>query len=133
MSNRLILPALLVLTLPLMALSCPEADRTATSIVLPAGDPEAGRRDFVSLGCALCHAAAGDRGIPEFAASEPGPVIGPDQAGKSTAVLVQAILNPSHRPPDSQANQVPSPMPDYNEVTVRQLSDVIAYIRYLGD
>ena len=133
MSNRILLPPLMVLSLPLMALSCPETERTATSIVLPAGDPEAGRKGFVSMGCALCHAAAGDRGIPEFAASEPGPVIGPDQAGKSTAVLVQAILNPSHRLPDSMADQALSPMPDYNDITVRQLSDVIAYIRYLGE
>lgn len=128
------------LALPLLALAwvgcAPQAgehERPATSIVLPEGNHEAGRQAFMSLGCALCHRAAGDRGMPAPASAGEGPVLGPAQAGQTTEWLVDSILNPSHRLPDELRSEVESPMVAYTDITFRQLSDVVAYLRYLGD
>jgi mono/diheme cytochrome c family protein len=104
--------------------------------LMPPGDPAEGRRVFVAMECFACHTVAGEA-FPDHARIAPGP--GPDLTGMG-----------SHHPPEYFAESIMHPnrvivlgpghtgwdsfskMPSYSELmTVRQLIDVVAYLKSL--
>lgn len=114
----------------------PAAEHEAVSIVLPKGDPAAGRAAFVELKCTTCHPVAGDRVLPAPSSGSQGPKLNTDLAS-DVGQLATSIVAPSHiissRISDtvkSQMSGMLSPMGDFSDVmTVRQLADLVAYIK----
>ena len=101
----------------------------SSKLVLPGGDPVAGRQAFMDLKCYACHRVAGDAAMAEPYSSNLGPEIGPRQGAQTRESLVDSIISPSHVLPPGKEDG-PSPMADYRStMTVEQLIDVVAYIR----
>lgn len=134
-----------IMAMGLAAASCSdgvvaERDRpqaTAASVVLPAGDHDAGRQAFLDLKCGTCHAVPSE---PSFAAplsANPGPPIDARVGRQDMGYLITAIATPSHGFSPSvspETGRQPagtlSPMGDISAVmTVRQLVDLHAYVR----
>jgi hypothetical protein len=100
----------------------------------PPGDVGAGRRAFVDFGCPSCHRVEGEA----FSQKATGEQVGPDLTGMGAhhppAYFAEAILNPDavliegpgYIGPDGH-----SVMPDYPDMTVRQLGDLVAYLSSL--
>ena len=132
------LTSLMVGLVTIVALGCSgggNGDRAR--IGLPAGDVEAGRRVFATKGCTLCHRAAGETNLPAPTSTTPGPELGPLQKDWSQGGLARAIVQPEHREALSSLPGTPDhPMTSMryaDELTVRELADLLAYIRYLGE
>ena len=100
----------LVVIRVLLALACTPSpvgtDYKATMLMLPEGEPEAGRDAFVSLGCAGCHTVAWDEELPDSRAASLGPELGLDVATLGPGGLATSIVAPSH-----------SVSPKYQEMT----------------
>jgi mono/diheme cytochrome c family protein len=100
------------------------------------GDAAAGRHTFVSLQCNTCHTIAG-KNTSSINTPDAGPRLGSMQARQSADDIAMSIVNPSHgisRKAGPWRENSVSRMRDYgNEMTVRQLLDVVAYIRSLND
>jgi mono/diheme cytochrome c family protein len=108
------------------------------------GDIDEGRQAFVDHQCHQCHSVAGVR-LPELAgASPPQLELGGEITGvKSYAELMTSIINPTHAISDRYREQLrldavvplesPMPMPSIDNMTVRQLIDLVAFLdsRYL--
>jgi hypothetical protein len=112
------------------------SERAIVGVPLPTGDHERGREAFRSQGCTLCHRATGELDLPAPVSVNTAPEIGIAQVTWSASDLTRAIVDPSHRfEPDSpDAGAQGSPMLDYiDELTLRELADLLAYIRYLGE
>ena len=128
-------PGLLIPLIVLVAVA-QEASDTVT-LTLPKGDPNAGRAAFLALSCTSCHRVAGEEGFPEPVSANTGPTFGAYQARQAPGRLAESIVTPSHEitgtvrgPRDDDL----SPMGDFSEaMTVRQLLDLIAYIRSLDN
>ena len=100
---------------------------------LPAGDPAAGRRAFVDFKCFACHAIQGEQ-FP----LEPGQVAtaGPELTGMGghhpAEYLAESIVNPSAVLVDAPGfigGDGRSIMPETPDMTIRQLSDLVAYLK----
>lgn len=110
----------------------------APPLSLPAGDPDNGRAAFV-LHCARCHRVSGDATLP--APLSPVPfVLGEGTSSRPTDTrLLNSVLNPSHvvrdpHRPETTTDEGRSAMADLtDELTVRQLVDVVAYLRRIYD
>lgn len=104
--------------------------------LLRSGNPEAGRKVFVDLGCYSCHEVKGEQ-FP----IKPGEKrdVGPELTGAGAAhpaeYFAEAIVNPNrviligpgYTGPDGL-----SKMPSYNDdLTVTQLVDLVAYLKSL--
>ena len=96
----------------------------------PAGEAR-GRRVFVHHHCYTCHAVAGE----EFPApTAPGPELTGMRGHHPAGYLVESILNPNavivegpgYTRPDGR-----STMPDYPQLTLADLIDLVAYLRGL--
>ena len=109
------------------------------TIVLPKGDTRAGRQAFQDLKCHLCHGVAGE---PEFTpiAELQGPMLNATLQLQSASDIAAAIIAPSHSLSVRTSEAVKaqmwrqglSPMSDFSRVlTVRQLADLLAYLRSL--
>src|SRR4030095_2815382 len=93
----------------------------------PPGDVQSGRAAFVDFGCPSCHTVEGE----SFSAKAGGAQVGPDLTGMGPhhppRYFDEAILNPDavliegpgYIGPDGH-----SVMPDYPEMTTRQLGDL---------
>src|SRR5262245_5448775 len=97
----------------------------------PAGDEKNGRRVFARLQCYACHAVAGE----EFPApTAAGPELTGMQGHHPAGYLVESILNPDavivegpgYTRPDGR-----STMPEYPDLTLAELVDLVAYLRGL--
>lgn len=100
----------------------------------PAGSVAGGRRAFVDFGCASCHKVEGE----SFSVKESAGNVGPELTGMGAhhppAYFAEAILNPDailiegpgYIGPDGH-----SVMPDYPDMTTRQLADLVAYLSSL--
>jgi hypothetical protein len=100
----------------------------------PAGDVQAGRAAFADFGCPSCHKVEGEA----FSAKAGSTQVGPDLTGMGAhhppGYFAEAILNPDavliegpgYIGPDGH-----SVMPDYPEMTTRQLGDLVAYLSSL--
>ncbi len=121
-----------------LAYAAPEAEYDKIDLAVPIGDAAAGREAFVALYCTSCHAVEGESGMAEPVASQmPVPMLGPDHGKMSRGKLASAIVAPSHTVSKEVAKKTEgklSPMADFSEtMTVRQLVDLVAYLRTLDD
>jgi mono/diheme cytochrome c family protein len=98
----------------------------------PAGTVEAGRLAFDDLGCSSCHAVAGET----FAHGTAG--VGPALTGMGghhpAGYFVESILAPDAVLVEGDGYidaAVHSTMPDYPDLTARQLGDLVAYLQSL--
>lgn len=132
--SRLLAVAALAAALAACGLNDPRSER---GFRLPDGDPAAGRKTFVDLGCYTCHSAPGIE--QTFAGTGAARVAlgGETTLVRSYGELVTAIINPSHRiasgsDPAQVAPQGQSLMEvaALNErMTVRQLTDLVAFLQ----
>ncbi len=106
----------------------------AKGFFLPKGDAAAGRKVFGDLKCSVCHGVEND---PEFA-SGPGvsSTFGAKQADYAAGWIANSIVSPSHTialsSEESGENGL-SKMSDFaDKMTVRELIDLVAYIKSLG-
>ena len=103
-------------------------------LALPPGNVAAGRAAFADLGCASCHRIAGEPGAD--AAAQPGPELTGMGSHHPRAYFAEAIVNP-----DAVLIDAPgyigadghSTMPAYPDLTVGELSDLVAYLASLTD
>ena len=134
--SRTLLFTILILSAS-VAWAGPEADFEKVSFVLPNGDPEAGREAFVALSCTTCHAVDGDPELPRPVAVVPVPVLGPAHGKIGPGKIASSIVAPSHTISEEVRKNTEgelSPMGDLTEsMTVRQLIDLVAYVRSLDD
>ena len=129
-------PQLLALaTLFSVAVGCDAGARSAAGFRLPSdGSVERGRAVFVSLECHRCHQVMGDE-LPNPVAQPPvGVALGGEvQRALGDGYLVTSIINPSHQIVRSSNGLTTvgqqSRMPMYDQITVRQLTDVVAYLQ----
>jgi hypothetical protein len=95
----------------------------------PAGSAEEGRTAFVELGCPSCH-RVGDVTPPQG--------VGPELTGMGghhpPAYFVESIVNPDAvlvEGPGYLDASGHSTMPDYPDLTIRQVADLVAYLQSL--
>ena len=100
----------------------------------PAGDIETGRALFVDFGCHSCHRVEGE----SFSAKPGSGQVGPDLTGMGAhhpaAYFAEAILNPDAiliEGPGYIGPNGHSTMPDYPDMTLQQLGDLVAYLKSL--
>jgi mono/diheme cytochrome c family protein len=114
-------------------------DQLAT-IVLPKGDARAGRQAFRDLKCSVCHRVAGEVTFPPPMVDMRGPDLDATLRLQDASDVAAAIIVPSHSSSvrtseavrKTLARQMKSPMADFSGVlTVRQLADLLAYLRSL--
>lgn len=113
-------------------------EQTATeelTLLVPKGDPAAGRADFQDLLCTACHRVTGDTRLPKPISTTKAPDLGPKQAKMPVQELAASIIMPSHKMSQDVQKSIYgkiSPMTDYSDaITVKQLSNILAYIRSL--
>jgi mono/diheme cytochrome c family protein len=131
---------LILLAVGLAAAACASSPSQPPAVreevVLPVGDPTAGRAAFIALSCTSCHGVLGDPDLPPVVSANPGPMLGPLQAERQLGWIVTSIVSPTHEiPPEVrlELEGTESPMPDYSyAMTVRQLIDLVAYLRHQG-
>ena len=118
-----------------MGYAAPDADHQKIDLVVPIGDAQAGREAFIALSCTSCHAVKGDSELSQPVAAVPVPVLGRSSAKMSPGKIASAIVSPSHvisKEVTSKTEGELSPMADLTEaMTVRQLVDLVAYVRSL--
>ena len=104
-------------------------------IRLPPGDAAKGRQAFLDLSCVSCHRVSGEIEFPGPVSANPGPTLDAVQALQPAWQVANSIIQPSHmifEPVGREREDELSPMGDYTEaMTVRQLIDLLAYIRSL--
>jgi mono/diheme cytochrome c family protein len=110
------------------------------TVVLPAGDPQAGRQVLLDLKCSVCHRVIGEATLPAPVSGTQGPDLDRALALRPAADVAAAIVVPSHSMSIKTSEEVKkrleamvlSPMPDFSRtITVRQLADLLAYLRSL--
>jgi hypothetical protein len=115
-------------------------DTKEVSVVLPAGNKEAGRQAFLDLKCVVCHRVAGEMALPVPISDTPGPELDRTLARRSPSDVASAIIVPSHSMSVKTSPEVKkrlegmllSPMGDFSRaMTVRQLADLLAYLNAL--
>lgn len=105
---------------------------------IPKGNPAKGKKAFVKLKCTTCHQTADHASAVPPVAAKTGPTLGMTQAEYSSGWIANSIVSPSHTiaidsDGQSEGGKL-SRMPDFtNVMTVRQLIDIIAYIKSQGD
>ena len=113
--------------------------QVVNSVVLPQGDRHAGRQAFVDLKCHVCHRVAGEKDWSPIVELE-GPLLNSMLQLQTPSDVAAAIIAPSHslsiRTGEAVKAQLSkqgmSPMADFSRVmTVRQLADLLAYLRGL--
>ena len=108
------------------------------------GDIDAGRQAFIDHRCHQCHSVAGITMPPLAGADAPILELGGDtEYVKSYAELVTSVINPNHRISERYRDRLlldatipldsPMPMPRIDNMTVRQLIDIVAFLdsRYI--
>jgi len=102
---------------------------------LAMGDPVAGRRAYLALKCNTCHSVAGEpigARLPRL----PGPGLGKSVALESPQQIADSIAAPGHAISEKTGpwhRSASSNMGNYtNVMTVRQLMDLVAYLRSLN-
>jgi len=110
----------------------------AQLLTVPEGDPKNGRQVFTDLKCYSCHQIAGDNKVLSSIASVKGPTLGLSQSRYKPGFLADSIISPSHAiapgfKNQDQASQL-SRMGDFSDsITVRQLADLVAYLKQLDE
>ena len=124
----------LIATISGCAENAPEQPYQPRSNFLSSGDPIAGRQTFLELKCQTCHRVAGDDFDLQVHGSA-GPQLGSALAAQSADAVASSIAAPGHtisREPGAWQRPDGPGMQDYSRVmTVRQLIDLVSYIRSL--
>jgi mono/diheme cytochrome c family protein len=99
------------------------------------GDPAAGRIAFRELKCDTCHAVAGEP-LADASFGPAGPELGSAEASYGPDEIARSIAAPGHsisnKPGPWRGGDRRRDMKDYSDVmSVRQLMDLVAYIRSL--
>jgi mono/diheme cytochrome c family protein len=104
---------------------------------LSPGDPVVGRQAFIDFGCPTCHTVQGEH-FP--AVTNEGPRVGPDLSGMGghhpASYFAESIVNPNAVLVDGPGYITAdgrSAMPSYPDMTVLQLTNVVAYLQSLRD
>ena len=121
------------------ALQTSTSEYESVALTLSVGNARAGRQAFLDLKCTTCHRVAGEADFPAPFSDHLGPDLEHGRQHRSPSDLATAIVAPSHAvstniSPDLKARLegVLSPMGDFSQaMTVRQLSDLVAYLRSL--
>jgi mono/diheme cytochrome c family protein len=99
------------------------------------GDATRGKQVFLELHCVECHQVA-DVNLSVPMAQDRVPVVLGGEVDRQMAdgYLVTAIINPSfviarRYPADQMTKQGKSRMPNYEELTVRELTDLVAFLQ----
>ncbi len=103
------------------------------------GDINAGREAFIDHQCHQCHSVAGIR-MPPLAGASP-PILelgGETTVVKNYAELMTSVINPNHHISEKYRERLllagamplesPMPMPHIDNMTVRQLIDLVAFL-----
>lgn len=106
-------------------------------LVLPAGNARAGRQAFLDLKCTTCHRITFETGFPAPFSDNLGPDLDARPPHRGPSDLATAIVAPSHAVSTNVSPELRtrlegtlSPMGDFSQaMTVRQLSDIVAYLR----
>jgi len=124
--------SLVVALIAVVSLAQQNKPEELVTIVLPVGNPDAGRKAFMDLRCYTCHAVAGDSKMPKPFSANQGPNLNRPIRNQSPGKLATSIISPSHEISKEVLNRRTydiSPMGDYSEaMTVRQLLDLLAYL-----
>ena len=131
----------LFLLLSASALSFADRDENmepAEGFFLQKGDPAAGQKAFEVLKCNTCHWVQNNENLNPPIVQKAGPMIGSKQADYEAGWIANSIVSPSHTiAPNFQGEYEESQlsrMGDFSEtMTVRQMMDIVAYIKSLGD
>jgi len=112
---------------------CESAQHSAAGFRLPDdGDAARGKATFIALECNSCHSVAGVD-LPRPAVLPPVAVVlgGETPKPMSDGYLVTSIINPSHRviKQASRTADGKSQMPSRDELTMRQLTDIVAFLQ----
>ena len=102
-------------------------------MTLPPGDAAAGRQAFVDFGCPSCHRIAGES-FSTGSGDQQGPELSGMGSHHPSAYFAEAILSPDAvliDGPGYVGADGHSTMPAYPEMTVGQLSDIVAYLTSL--
>jgi len=97
----------------------------------PPGDVSAGRAAFADFGCHSCHRVEGEPFSAKAGADQVGPELTGMGAHHPPAYFAEAILNPDAiliEGPGYIGPHGHSTMPDYPDMSVQQLGDVVAYL-----
>lgn len=116
---------------------CESARQSSRGFHLPQGDADRGRQLFIKLDCPSCHYVFRDEGLPAPIVEPPVPVVigGETPYPPTDGQLVTAIIDPSYSLGPAHKRKLTttagvSRMDDFADVmTVRELSDLVAYIR----
>ena len=109
-----------------------------STVVLPKGDVDAGRKAFQDLKCHVCHRVSGESGFAAPIAELRGPDLTALLQLQETSDIAASIIAPSHslsiRTSEAVkaqlAKQGASPMGDFSgAMTVRQLADLLSFLR----
>ena len=133
MLTRLRFPALAIVLAGAMA--CSSGRHSSSGFRLPPdGNAAQGKIEFVALGCNTCHSVSG-ADLPAPTVQPPVPVVlgGKVNVDPADGYLAASIIFPSHQlaayPRHMIANGDRSRMPAYDRITVRQLTDVVAFLQ----
>jgi mono/diheme cytochrome c family protein len=117
------------------SVACTTGRYSAAAFHLPAdGDAERGKLVFVSMGCPKCHAVTGAE-LERPNVQPPVPVVlgGEVDHRLSDAYLVTSVINPSYalapHPKEQITQDGKSRMPSYEQLTARQLADMVAFLQ----
>jgi len=115
------------------------ASSTIFGFPVEQGDVAAGRQAFIDHRCQQCHSIADER-LPPLAGADR-PILelgGPTTYVRSYADLTTSIINPDHAISERYRDQAllrgelplesPMPMPSLDNMTVRQLIDIVAFL-----
>lgn len=136
--TALFLAAFLMVSGVCFGINRDEKMQPADGFFLPQGDPAAGEKAFSELKCNSCHWVQNNVDLNPPVAEKLGPVLGKKQAGYAAGWIANSIISPSHTiaaGTDGQAEGSDlSLMGDFTEeMTVRQMIDIVAYIKSLGE
>jgi mono/diheme cytochrome c family protein len=99
------------------------------------GDVARGKQVFLELQCVECHQVADvNLSVPTTQNRVPVVLGGEVDRQMADGYLVTSIINPSfvvarRYPADQKTAQGRSPMPNYEELTVRELTDLVAFLQ----
>jgi sulfur-oxidizing protein SoxX len=123
----------------ILGLACGCAYDASFSFPIEEGNVAAGRQAFIDHRCHQCHSVAGVN-LPPLAGAPP-PLLelgGPTSIARNYGDLMTSIINPNHsiseRYRAEQALQgnipvnSPMPTPQMDNMTVRQLIDIVAFL-----
>lgn len=113
-----------------------ESDTVVELLTLPRGDAERGRQAFVELKCHTCHQVSGDIDMPQPVAAKRAPALGVKQSRYKSGFVAESVVFPAHAmaPGGKDPATASSRMGDFSDImTVRQLTDLIAYLKSLDD